>query len=255
MTRCHWCQKRASTTDNGGHPLCSKKCKLVPLSERPAKAKRRTTANRKVSLPAPRSSSFIIPDSPLGTILKNIPTAGPRGGGSRGRWDGFIRLLKLGAGENDALDQFVAHWDGLPATKRMKIAAEDILHEIDVAPAHFIGVLAETMYALGRDQSKLIAAVSEPLVVGVMTKQAMTTEGFNDRKLFLTSTGYAPSPQTSISVAQDNRSVVAVQQQAPGLPDMSADALRFSEIVSGNGPKQISPSSFVLSDSSGQSES
>src|SRR5690242_2168748 len=123
MTRCHWCQKRATTEDNGGKPLCNKKCKLVPLSERPAKAKRRTTANRKVKLPGqPRSSSFIIPDSPLGAILKNIPTAGPRGGGSKGRWDGFIRLLKLVAGENDDLDKFVQHWNGLQPAKRMKIA-------------------------------------------------------------------------------------------------------------------------------------
>src|ERR1051325_1620136 len=147
MTRCHWCQKRASTVDKSGHPICGKKCKSAPLSEQISAPKRRTTANRKVTLPGqPRSSSFIIPDSPLGTILKNIPTAGPRGGGSKGRWDGFIRLLKLVAGENDELDKFVAHWDGLPAAKRMKIAAEDILHEIDVAPAHFIGVLAETIY-------------------------------------------------------------------------------------------------------------
>jgi endogenous inhibitor of DNA gyrase (YacG/DUF329 family) len=245
MTRCHWCQKRASTTDNGGHPLCNKKCKLVPLSERPAKAKRRTTANRKVSLPAPRSSSFIIPDSPLGLVLRQLQTPGSKGGGSKGRWDGLIRLLKLIAGENEDLDAFVKRWDACKPAERLIVTPEDLLAEVGVAPARFLGALAEAAFTLGRDTSKVIAACAEPLVVQTMTAAAITPEGFQDRKLFLTSSGFSPSPQMNIGVTQDNRSVVVSSAIGSGFPDVSADALRFSEIVAGDRKRLVSPSEFV----------
>lgn len=221
---------------------------MVPLSERPAKAKRRTTAQRSVKLPgAIRSSSYQIPASPLGLVLRQLQTPGKNGGGSKGRWDGLIRLLKLIAGENEDLDAFVKRWDACKPERRMKISPEDLLDEVGIAPAHFLGKLAEAAFTLGRDTSKLIAACAEPVVVGTMSRVAMTDEGFQDRKLLLTSTGFAPSPQTAINVSQDNRAAIAVNQTALGMPDVSADAVRFSEIIRGNGRKQIeSPAAFVL---------
>jgi len=170
MTRCHWCQKKATITDLSGKPLCSKKCKLVPLSEKPVKAQRRTTANRKVSLPgALRSSSFQIPSTPLGLVLRQLQTPGSKGGGSKGRWDGLIRLLKLIAGENEDLDAFVKRWDACKPERRLKVSPEDLLDEVGIAPAHFLGKLAEAAFTLGRDTSKLIAACAEPIVVGTMS--------------------------------------------------------------------------------------
>jgi len=252
MTRCHWCQKKATTEDKSGHPLCGKKCKLVPQSETPVKAKRRTLAQRNVKLPgALRSSSFQIPDSPLGRVLRQLQTPGSKGGGSKGRWDGLIRLLKLIAGESDDLDSFVKRWDDCPKERRLKVSPEDLLDEVGIAPARFLGALAEAAFTLGRDTSKVIAACAEPLVVGVMTKQALVPEGFQDRKLFLTSTGYAPSPAMNIGVTQDNRSVTVQAAVSSGFPDVSADALRFSEIVAGDRKRLASPSEFVDTDQVG----
>lgn len=246
MTRCHWCQKKATIEDLSGKPLCSKQCKMVPLSERPAKAKRRTLAQRNVKLPGqPRSSSYIIPESPLGLVLRQIQTPGSKGGGSKGRWDGLIRLLKLIAGENEDLDALVKRWDACPPAKRMKVTPEDLLDEVGIAPAHFLGKLAEAAFTLGRDTSKLIAACAEPVVVQTMSRVAMTDAGFQDRKLLLTSTGFAPSPSMSIGVTNDNRSVTLQAAVGTGFPDVSADALRFSEIVSGTRKQLASPSEFV----------
>jgi len=247
MTRCHWCQKRATTEDSTGKPLCGPKCKLAPLSEKPAK--RRTTAQRRVKLPGVlRSSSFQIPDSALGRVLRQLQTPGSKGGGSKGRWDGLIRLLKLIAGENDDLDAFVKRWDACKPERRMKVSPEDLLNEVGIAPARFLGALAEAAFTLGRDTSKVIAACAEPLVVQTMTASAITLEGFQDRKLFLTASGYAPSPQMNIGVTQDNRSVTVQAAVGSGFPDVSADALRFSEIVDAGRKRLASPSAFVDTD-------
>ena len=239
MTRCHWCQKRATTEDSTGKPLCGPKCKLAPLSEKPAK--RRTTAKRRAQVPgALTSRNFVLPSSPLGSVLKKLPMA------AHGRWEGLIRMLKMVEGEDETIDAFVKRWDKCPKQRRVTVTPEDLLAEVGIGPAAFIGKLAEVVFTMGRDTSRLISACAEPLVVEKLASMAQTDEGFNDRRLFLQSSGFAPSPQTSIHVAQDNRSVVSVQHQALGLPDMSADAVRFTEIIRGTEHAKIeSPSAFL----------
>jgi hypothetical protein len=162
---------------------------------------------------------------------------------AHGRWEGLIRMLKLVEGEDETIDAFVKRWDECPKTRRLKVTPEDLLSEVGVAPSTFIGKLAEVVFTMGRDTSRLIAACAEPIVVEKLSTMAATDAGFQDRRLFLQSTGYAPSPQTAINVSQDNRTVSV--SQSIGLPDMSVDAMRFSEIVRGPDQKLITPSAFA----------
>jgi len=235
---CFYCGKPAHSEDSTGKLLCGKSCKLLPLAER--KQAKRTNAARKANIPGqPNSRSYVLPESPLGTVLRKLPNA------AHGRWEGLIRMLKLVEGEDETLDAFVRRWELCPKQRRLAVTPEDLLAEVGVAPAAFIGKLAEVVFTMGRDTSRLISACAEPMVVEKLAARAQTDEGFNDRRLFLQSSGFAPSPQTAINVSQDNRSV-SVSQTAIGLPDMSADAVRFTEIIRGGEHKKIeSPSAFL----------
>lgn len=92
-----------------------------------------------------------------------------------------------------------------------------------VSPLRLIEVLTGILVRLGVTSSAILAAVAQPRIVEVLTKSALTDEGWRDRHAFLKATGFIPTPKTSVSIVNSPRIELTSSAQSASLPAPSAE--------------------------------
>lgn len=108
-----------------------------------------------------------------------VPVAGGR--------SHFVEIARHS--ENEKVRQLVALWDSLPRREQNRCRFEQLCEAVGLDPATFLGDVAATAFARGIDTSKLIVAISQPLVFETVAKRALEPEGHRERKMFLEAVG------------------------------------------------------------------
>ncbi len=91
--------------------------------------------------------------------------------------------------ENEKVRQLVALWDSLPKREQNRCRLERLCEAVGLDPATFLGDVAATAFARGIDVSKLLVAISQPIIFQKVAKRALEPDGHRERKMFLEAVG------------------------------------------------------------------
>ena len=113
------------------------------------------------------------------TLDRLTPLAGGRGP--------FMQIARHC--KNEKVRQAVALWDSLPKREKDGCKLERLCEAVGMEPARLLGDVMATAFARGIDTSKLMAAISQPLVFEKVVKRALEPDGHRERKMFLEAVG------------------------------------------------------------------
>ena len=91
--------------------------------------------------------------------------------------------------ENEKVRQLVGLWDSMAKREQNRCQLERLCEAVGLDPATFLGDVAATAFARGIDVSKLLVAISQPIVFQKIAKRALEPDGHRERKMFLEAVG------------------------------------------------------------------
>lgn len=122
--------------------------------------------------------------------------------------DTAIAYARLAAPSDARIAQVVETYEGLAPAQQEATSIEELCQQFGIPPDKFLGALASAAYRYNVSLTSFIAAIHQPEVVERLADLAMLPENHDDRRLFLTGTGFAPSPKgPSIVIANQAASI------------------------------------------------
>lgn len=155
-----------------------------------------------------RKKLNLTPDSLVG--VSRITPILSRVEGGRERWVEALRLS-----DDDDAHTFLKSYDGIAESDRAYLSAEELCIVADISTRRLLELVVGALVEDSKNASAIVAAIRQPAVVERLADSALWPgkDGAMDRRMFLTATGFLPSPPKS----RDGSVFVTVNQQQNNL--------------------------------------
>lgn len=138
---------------------------------------------------------------------------------------------------DDGDDEMVAVMDCFKKLKKREQAnatPEFVCDLAGVSPNAFAGAVFQSYVAYSEQAANLVAAAGLPGVVRKSVEVAQTSKGVADRKFQFEHSGFLPTKQGGgihVNATANAETKTATIVQAPELPSMESDSLRFTRLL------------------------
>lgn len=191
-----------------------------PINVAPAKAPRLTLANRSL----------------LSVAFRRI----------RPNWRAYILYADLAARQGDeAMKRFIGVYESLEKKERDGAWPEQLCDMANVQPDELFGTVCRQMWASKAVESSMMCSVEHPEVLAAMIRFAKKEGHYQDRELFLRTTGSLPDRKgASINIFNQAAGVAAAM---PDLPQPRTKLRSFDEeVIEMSRDLEISDAPFVV---------
>jgi len=141
--------------------------------------------------------------------------------------EAFVDYLRIAANaKSEVAARFVAKWDSLSPSEQEACSLDDVAESMELSVPNLIGTAVSVMARMSHDTSKMLASLAQPRVVEALIDSASAhgKVAAQDRKTFLTATGFLPSKQ-GMNVK------VAVNQQNNNNRDDNSGNPKFENVI------------------------
>ena len=181
------------------------------------------------SVRIPRQPKALEPATRLTMTFRELQIEGKRG------WRHCWTFAKFAAESGDEdMQKVIECYEALKPKERQTVTPEYVCDLSGVNPNDFAAEVFREYLRYSGDAANLIEAASRPEIVRRSVQIAKTKDGHRDRKMLFEHSGFLP-PKTgggihvNATANSNNRSATFVQ--APELPSMESDTLRFTRVL------------------------
>jgi hypothetical protein len=144
----------------------------------------------------------------------------------------FMEMARFASQIEPQLQVIIESYEKLTPPGQRSADLDALCKLNDVDPAHFLGVVAEAAQKFSSNSSILIAALNMPSVVQKSIKEALKTDGIQDRKMLFQHSGFIPTPGgTNISIVQKQQANASAGATERGMPSFEEDIIDVETAV------------------------
>lgn len=129
----------------------------------------------------------------------------------------------------DRFKRVVWAWDQLSGRDRLAVKLETLLEAAEIGTSEFLSHVVPAIYQRNVDIAQMVSAVHHPAIVEASVVAAQFSDGFQDRKMLLEASGFAPKGGgVTINNSNSQTTQMAVIQgghAGSGLPSFEARAM------------------------------
>lgn len=194
-----------------------------------------------VTSKAPREPKALEPKTRLTLTFRELAIDG------RKSWKHCWVFARFAAESGDPdMQKIIDVFDGLKKREKATVTPEYVADLAGVSCVDFAAEVFREYYSFCSDAGNLIAAASHPDVVKKSVQIAKTADGWRDRKMLHEHSGFLPTKTGGgihVNASANAETKTATVVQAPELPTMESDSLRFTRLLKDSQVSAVLPAS------------